>query len=350
MAGIKIVSGGQTGADRAALDFAIAHGLPHGGWCPKGRKCEEGTIAACYQLQESPSSNYVQRTEWNVRDSDGTVIFSIAPVLTGGSKKTLDLARKHHKPVIHISREEGPVSPAQALKRFIAEHRIKVLNVAGPRASKEPEVASFVRHVLEITFELACETGTTPRVVEQPTLDTARLILRPLALDDAPVLAKLAGRREIADTTISIPHPYSEEKAKEWIKGHIEGAIRDKEVVFAVLTKADRQLVGTIGLRDIDQEHSQAEMGFWVAVECWRQGYATEAGRRVLQFGFEGLKLTRIYAHHMLRNPASGRVLEKIGMRKEGVLRERVRKWGVFEDVAALAILNRNWVGHQRQP
>jgi Circularly permutated YpsA SLOG family len=146
MAGIeKVVSGGQTGADRAALDFAIEHGIPHGGWCPAGRKAEDGTIDPRYQLKETPSSNYVQRTEWNARDSDGTVVFSVAPVLTGGSKKTVELAEKHGKPIIHIARDGGPALPEQALLRFIQEHKIRVLNVAGPRASKEPEVHSSVR-------------------------------------------------------------------------------------------------------------------------------------------------------------------------------------------------------------
>src|SRR6478735_3602017 len=88
----RVVSGGQTGADRAALDWAIAKGIPHGGWCPKGRKAEDGPIDNGYRLQETPSANYVQRTEWNVRDSDSTVIFSIGETLTGGSKKTVDLA------------------------------------------------------------------------------------------------------------------------------------------------------------------------------------------------------------------------------------------------------------------
>ena len=92
----KIVSGGQTGADRAALDWSIKNGIPHGGWCPKGRKAEDGPIDGKYQLKETPSSNYPQRTEWNVRDSDGTVVFSVKAVLTGGSKRTVDLARQHH--------------------------------------------------------------------------------------------------------------------------------------------------------------------------------------------------------------------------------------------------------------
>ena len=143
----KIVSGGQTGADRAALDWAIKVGIPHGGWCPKGRKAEDGPIDARYQLQETPSSEYVQRTEWNVRDSDGTVIFTLRPTLTGGSKKTADFARKHRKPCLHLSAETSS-NPSEDLRVFIQSNGIKVLNIAGSRESKEPGVGSFVRSVL----------------------------------------------------------------------------------------------------------------------------------------------------------------------------------------------------------
>ena len=150
----SIVSGGQTGADRAALDFAIERGIPHGGWCPKGRRAEDGPIDARYRLKETLSPDYVQRTEWNARDSDGTAVFSIGQILTGGSKKTVEFARKHGKPVLHLSRSGGPVPPETALREFIEKHRIKVLNVAGPRASKEPEVPGFVAAVLNKTWPL----------------------------------------------------------------------------------------------------------------------------------------------------------------------------------------------------
>jgi ribosomal-protein-alanine N-acetyltransferase len=342
----KIVSGGQTGADRAALDFAIEHGIAHGGWCPKGRQADDGEINLRYQLKETPSGGYAQRTEWNVRDSDGTVVFSIAPLLTGGSKRTQNLARQYHKPILHLW-PEGLPFPDSELLRFLGDNEIKVLNVAGPRASEEPEVGTFVRDVLEKAFMPSGETtlvaGTAS--AEQPTLETGRLTLRPLALSDAPTVANLAGRREIADTTLSIPHPYSEQQATDWISRHSASRSGGKEMVFAVVTKKDVELVGTAGLRDIDNEHGQAEMGFWIAVNRWGCGYATEAAQALVQFGFETLRLNRIYAHHMLRNPASGRVLEKIGMRREGVLRERVRKWGVFEDLAILSILRKEWPG-----
>ena len=98
-----------------------------------------------------------------------------------------------------------------------------------------------------------------------------------------------------------------------------------------------------MGLREIDTEHSQAEMGFWIEVESWGKGYATEAARAVVRSAFDQLKLNRVYAHHMVRNPASGRVMEKVGMKREGLLRQRVRKWGVFEDVVLLAILHDDW-------
>jgi hypothetical protein len=144
----KIISGGQTGADRAALDFAIAHRIRNGGWCPRGRWAEDGPIPESYQLIETPSADPVQRTEWNVRDSDGTVIFSIAPILSGGSRKTAEFARRLDKPCLHLSRKRHGDAAAAKLSAFLVRHRIKVLNVAGARRSGEPGVGRFTRQVL----------------------------------------------------------------------------------------------------------------------------------------------------------------------------------------------------------
>lgn len=146
----KIVSGGQTGADRAALDWAIDHGVPHGGWCPKGRLAEDGAIPARYDLREMRSKDYLRRTEQNIVDSDGTVIFSGKPTLTGGSKRTAAFAVKHRKPWLHIHAED--IEPATRLVDFIAQHGIKTLNVAGPRASGEPQIGLFVTKVLDEAF------------------------------------------------------------------------------------------------------------------------------------------------------------------------------------------------------
>jgi hypothetical protein len=114
---ITIVSGGQTGADRAALDWVLARGIECGGWCPKGRKAEDGPIDANYPLKETPSASYLQRTEWNVRDSDATVLFSIDAKLTGGSLKTMEFARKRKKPRLHLHPEISEV--ADKLRAFV---------------------------------------------------------------------------------------------------------------------------------------------------------------------------------------------------------------------------------------
>ena len=149
----KIVSGGQTGADRAGLDVAVRWNFPYGGWCPKGRKAEDGPISLQYQLVETPSASYLQRTEWNARDSDATVIFTIASTLTGGSKRTAEFAAKHCQPFLHLPRHSSSYEPpALILQRFIQENGVRVLNVAGTRASKEPDVWRFAYETLEAAF------------------------------------------------------------------------------------------------------------------------------------------------------------------------------------------------------
>jgi hypothetical protein len=148
----RIVSGGQTGADRAALDWAIANGVPHGGWCPKGRRAEDGVIPGDYDLRETDGDTYEERTRLNVRDSDGTVIFSIAAELKGGSAVTEMLARELGRPVLHLPWARSAVEAPGRLREFVERERIGVLNVAGPRASEEPEVGEFVRQVLDEAF------------------------------------------------------------------------------------------------------------------------------------------------------------------------------------------------------
>lgn len=147
----KIVSGGQIGADRAGLDWAISRGVPHGGWCPKRRLAEDGVIPMRYELQEMRSKAYPLRTEQNVIDSDGTVIFSIKSVLTGGSKKTAEFAAKHQKPLLHLHLDES--ESGQRLTGFVRDHSIQTLNVAGPRASGEPAIGEFVVAVFDAAFQ-----------------------------------------------------------------------------------------------------------------------------------------------------------------------------------------------------
>jgi hypothetical protein len=148
---LRIVSGGQSGVDRAALDVALERGLPCGGWCPKGRLAEDGEIDPRYPLAETPSSENAQRTEWNVRDSDGTLILSSGR-LSGGTLLTSRLAGSYGKPclIVDLAGEPDP----GAVRAWMAKHRIGTLNVAGPRESKRPGVygraADFLRRVTGI--------------------------------------------------------------------------------------------------------------------------------------------------------------------------------------------------------
>jgi len=142
----RIVSGGQTGADRAALDWAIANGFAHGGWCPHGRRAEDGRIGTRYALKETPSRDYDQRTRWNVRDSDGTLILSRAAQLAGGSAYTARCAERFGKPWLHVDPQKDS---AAAVRGFLDRYRIRTLNVAGPRASGDPEIYRYALMLLE---------------------------------------------------------------------------------------------------------------------------------------------------------------------------------------------------------
>ena len=171
-----------------------------------------------------------------------------------------------------------------------------------------------------------------------PTLSTARLVLRPFALADAPEVQRLAGVREIAATTLKMPHPYPDGVAEAWISTHGSAWAERRTLTLAVTLGGDGTLIGTVGLTLV-MEDRRAELGYWIGVPWWNRGFATEASRAVVDFGFGCLGLHRIMARHLARNPSSGRVMEKLGMTKEGVLRHHVLKWGEFEDLVVYAVL-----------
>lgn len=143
---IKIISGGQTGVDRAALDWAIRNNISYGGWCPKGRRAEDGVIPQRYELQETQSMGYMQRTKWNVRDSDSTLIITQNSNLTGGSKFTHEYAIRIAKPCLHLYTDSNW---REHIKVFLEMNSIKILNIAGPRASSAPEIEKYVNEVLD---------------------------------------------------------------------------------------------------------------------------------------------------------------------------------------------------------
>ena len=177
---------------------------------------------------------------------------------------------------------------------------------------------------------------------EIPTLHAGDVILRPFAMSDATDVQRLAGDKAIADTTLNIPHPYEDGMAETWISKH-QAAFREGEAVaFAIALSEDGSLVGAISLMDISRNH-KAELGYWVGKPYWNKGFCTEAAARLINFGFTELSLIRIDARHISRNPASGRVLQKLGMTHEETLWQHVRKWGIFEDLEVYGLLKGEW-------
>ena len=172
---------------------------------------------------------------------------------------------------------------------------------------------------------------------EQPTLITERLILRPHSLQDTKDLQRLISDREIASTSTNIPHPYTLEDAVEFLSKRQENYEKTGSPQFAI-THKDGYFIGGIGLR-INKENEIGELGYWIGKPYWGQGYCTEAAHAVVRYGFETLGLNRIHARYMTRNPASGRVMQKIGMKHEGHLRQDIKKWGKFDDAEIYGIL-----------
>lgn len=177
---------------------------------------------------------------------------------------------------------------------------------------------------------------------EFPQLQSERLVLRAFTPDDALEVERLAGEREVAAGTLTMPHPYPEGAAAMWIATHAGTVEGGDGLTLAVERLADGALLGAMSLR-IEREYERAELGYWIGRPYWGSGYATEAAAALVAYAFEQLELNRVYAYHFSTNPASGRVLQKIGMRHEGVRRQHHRKWGEFVDNDAYAILRSEW-------
>jgi [ribosomal protein S5]-alanine N-acetyltransferase len=169
-------------------------------------------------------------------------------------------------------------------------------------------------------------------------LETPRLILRPYSENDIAELVPLIGAREVAATTLRIPHPYTEQDARDLILATGQPNFERR----GVRLRGDGRLIGGVGL-SIDEDERRAELGYWIGVPYWGHGYATEAARAMLRYGFEELRLNRVFASHFGNNPASQRVLVKLGMRHEGCQRQHILKWGEFLDLELYAILRHEW-------
>jgi len=172
---------------------------------------------------------------------------------------------------------------------------------------------------------------------------TERLLLRPFLESDVPAVTQLAGDRAIADTTLLIPHPYTEDDAKRWIRSHPKSLEDGKESPWAITLKESKELIGAIGI-EVEPKYFRGELGYWIGKPYWGKGYATEAVGAMIRYGFDELGLNRIYATHFKRNVASGKVMQKNGMIHEGTLREWVFKWGKAEDSEMYSILREEYL------
>lgn len=209
---------------------------------------------------------------------------------------------------------------------------------SGQRALQDRDVASAGRAGYLITAGQERANRRVEAMTDQPTLETQRLRLRPFGAADAAEVRRLAGNREIARFTLTIPHPYPEGAAEAWIASHPVAWAEGRAMSCAIERRSDQALIGAIGLT-IDRESDRAELGYWIGPEYNNNGYATEAAAELVRFGFDTLRLNRVVARHFGSNPASGRVMQKIGMINEGTLRQHLRKWGELEDIVWYGIL-----------
>ena len=171
-----------------------------------------------------------------------------------------------------------------------------------------------------------------------PVLTTRRLCLRPFTQADAAQVHSLAGDWDIADKTLNVPHPYESGMAEDWIGTHEPGFARGELLALAMTLPPDDLVIGAIGLK-LERAHSRAALGYWVGRPYWGQGYCTEAARALVAYGFESFQLNKINAECLTRNPASARVLIKLGITHEGHKRQHYQKWGQFEDVEEYGLL-----------
>ena len=175
-----------------------------------------------------------------------------------------------------------------------------------------------------------------------PTLETKRLRLRPFELSDAKDVQRLAGNWSVASMTANIPYPYEDGMAETWISGHEDLFSKEQCVYFAIILKRDNILVGAINLINIVKGH-QAELGYWIGKPFWNQGFCTEACHAILHYAFTELSLLRVHACHASRNPASGRVMQKMGMHHEGTRRQHFKKRNICDDSELYVILKEQY-------
>jgi len=171
-----------------------------------------------------------------------------------------------------------------------------------------------------------------------PTIPLERLVLRPFHINDAPEVQELAGDKYVAETTLYIPHPYEDGVAEKWINTHADNFNEDRSLELAIVHKEKNELIGAICI-GYNKRFNHGELSYWIGKKYKNNGYCTEAAKGIVIYAFEKLNLNRIFARHLGKNPASGKVMEKLGMKCEGTLRQHVLKWGEYEDLVYYGLL-----------
>ena len=171
--------------------------------------------------------------------------------------------------------------------------------------------------------------------MDQPELNTKRLLLRAFLLEDVHVVNILAGNINVSKTTLNIPHPYSSEMAQSWIETHNSGWEQKTNVVYAITLSENGQLIGAVGLHDV--KPPEAELGYWIGEPYWGNGYCTEAVKELIQFSFKTLGINKIKSEHLTSNPASGKVMIKAGMRHRKIIKNNDRH-GQLADIEVYEI------------
>lgn len=302
---MRIVSGGQTGADRAALDVARELGLPAGGWVPRGRAAEDGPVPESYEgLRETEEDDPAARTRFNARDSDATVVLSHGPV-GGGSRLALEEAGRLGRPALHLDlRRLSEEAAATRLREWIADVRPAALNVAGPRASEDPAIGDAATRVLRAALR------TVVRPPER--LETRRLLLRRPVRGDTEAVFAYAHDPDVTRYLAWRPHGDPEE-TRAFLRRCDDVWAKGTAFPWTVTDRSGRVL-GMIELRLADGE---ANLGYVLAREHWGRGITTEAVARVRDWVLAETTVPRLWAICDVDNVASARVLEKCGFARE---------------------------------
>ncbi len=270
----KIISGGQTGADRASLDFAIENDIPHGGWVPKGRLAEDGVISSRYDVLETNSADYHVRTQKNILEADATLIFSHGE-LTGGSALTQTLAQKYQKPCLHIDLNIlSEFEAAVTILHWLQQHGVEILNVAGSRASKDPDIYRAAFHILETVFYIGMIENNMPDFINKPyemdgreigrsqpeTVDEAvQRLIQEMPLQDKMIIAGIKDQKKLhqfGSLEIYIRNYYGLSAGNEKLMQSCRQLVRKKnlgldEAVFVIIRKFWEELKKTHAIRRV---------------------------------------------------------------------------------------------------